>query len=164
MILPSDATPGVIAALRDLDARIAAIASAGNIDLKGRRIINAGQSEGNADYVTRAELARKATEAQSENLNPTLSGLTVRGVLRVLGSLFMNGIPDAAIVFTRTGGQLDGGAVASRRRTARRWDRADPAGRRQQCDAVYVVSARGRDERDAGPQTLRRRTPSPRRG
>lgn len=55
MRVPTDATPDVQQAFRDVWAAIDKLTS-GNLDLKGRRVINAGQSEGVFDLVTKDEL------------------------------------------------------------------------------------------------------------
>lgn len=55
--IPQDASPALQQYLRDLDARLLKWESPGlPIDLRGRRVINAGRSQQREDYVTKGEV------------------------------------------------------------------------------------------------------------
>ena len=71
MKIPTDASPGLQAALKDLDERLTRLGSSsantGNLNLKGQRATNAGKAEAMADYVTLAQaldLVKSAVEEQ----------------------------------------------------------------------------------------------------
>lgn len=109
MRLPTTAAPDVLAALKDLDARLTAL-STQDLDLKGRRVVNAGQSEGNADYVTRAELLRQAGAAVASASDGTFDTVIVRRLLQILGTVllphFTDGTKHHVILFVDETGAL----------------------------------------------------------
>lgn len=59
-LVPPSAAPDVKEAFREVHRAIEVLIGARNVDLHGRRLINAGASIDDADYVTKAELSRVA--------------------------------------------------------------------------------------------------------
>lgn len=92
-MIPASAAPDVQDALRDLQRQLDVLLGARNVDLHGRRIINAGQSVESSDYVTRAELpAASATPGASSGAalsyvaGAGISVSLVNGVLTITNS------------------------------------------------------------------------------
>jgi hypothetical protein len=69
----------VAVVLRDLDDKFAKLYSM-NIDLGGRRVINAGAAIDNSDYITRKQLSEATSEIRSElaSLRTQLSRVEAR--------------------------------------------------------------------------------------
>jgi hypothetical protein len=66
-------------ALRDLDDRVSKLFIS-NIDMKGRRVVNAGASREAGDYVTRAEMESAFVDLNSrvENLRAEIERIKIR--------------------------------------------------------------------------------------
>lgn len=56
--IPTDASPEVIQALREVDDLLTNLLGGLNINLKGRRIINTGNAASSADYTNRDDVVR----------------------------------------------------------------------------------------------------------
>lgn len=78
MRIPPNLSPELQSALRELWAQIDKVAGPNNIDLHGRRILNAGDAVGASEYVTRAEFERVVSRvaAVGQSLSSVASGLT----------------------------------------------------------------------------------------
>lgn len=61
--VPQDASPDVIDFCRQVNDALGLILGGNNIDIKGRRIIQAGNAVDPQDYVTRADVVRILTSA-----------------------------------------------------------------------------------------------------
>lgn len=104
--IPASAPPDVQQSMRELWAAIDRLGNAGalNVDLSGKRMINAGDAVDQTDYVTLRQLAARAVSSAADQLRT----LVVTGVARFLSTVFVTTIDDASIVFTKTSGQLAG--------------------------------------------------------
>ncbi len=77
--IPSSAAPDVQQAFRQAQAQLSVIVGAGNWDLKGRRLINAGQAISPADYTTLNDVQRLVAAATPIAVNVT--GTAQRGLV-----------------------------------------------------------------------------------
>jgi hypothetical protein len=110
MRIPSSAPPDVQEAFREvwstLDRTASPLGSV-NVDLKGKRIINAGSAVDAFDYVTKGEIATRLADF---GLNPTFDTVTVRQTARILGTLSLPRLTDGtahhAILFVDSSGRV----------------------------------------------------------
>lgn len=96
--LPADAQQ----ALRDVWAALDTLLK-GNVDLHGRRLMNAGPAVDDRDYVTKGEIS---SGGAGDITNPTFQTLTVRGRARIGGALLNPALDDGGIVFAKVDGEL----------------------------------------------------------
>jgi hypothetical protein len=75
-----------------------------NLDLNGRRVINAGRAIGPADYVTKAQVEDLRQALLGDDLR--VRTLEVKQRARFLGDVYMPGLEDAGIVFVKADGSL----------------------------------------------------------
>lgn len=76
MIPQSEKFSDIVAAFRDVDLQLRSLLI-GNIDLKRRRIINAGTAANEFDYVTRYEVRTAIEAIEIPKLTNTFKSLTV---------------------------------------------------------------------------------------
>jgi hypothetical protein len=92
MRIPSNAAPEVQAALREVWAAIDRLAGARNVDMSGRRIINAGAAVDTADYATLGDVEDRVAavpdSASPVGTDPTFKTVTVP---TIYGSKLDNG-------------------------------------------------------------------------
>ena len=108
MRIPPSADAAVAQTLRELWAaidRLGSIVSL-NLDLKGRRITNAGDGIDQTDLVTVRQLAAQHADTDSSGDNLTLKTLTVKQRARILGALALPSLDDAGLVFVKSDGSL----------------------------------------------------------
>lgn len=72
MKVPASAAPDVQESFRELHRAVDVFNGTKDIDLRGRRITNAGRSEQDADYVTKSELS---SDASGDIVNVTTNGV-----------------------------------------------------------------------------------------
>ena len=102
--IPADATPATQQAFRELWAALDQIRGALNIDLKGRRVINAGPAIAPNDYVTLDQAEQLAGGSPGDDGNFT--NLSVQQRSKLGGPVFVSTLQDAGIVFAKVGGVL----------------------------------------------------------
>ncbi len=112
MIIPASAAPDVQQAFRDVQTALDSLnaARAQNIDMTGRRFINAGRAVQPQDFVTLAQLrtflANEIAGSNGSLQDGEFRKLTVHSIARFLGVVFIPALEDAGIVFVKTGGEL----------------------------------------------------------
>jgi hypothetical protein len=103
MRVPTTATPEVQEAFRQIIDTVRQLQTqlSLNVDLRGRRMINAGRGVDAADYVTKGQMEAQRSTALGDDL--TVRTLTVQQRARVLGNLDLPNLDDAAVLFIRNG-------------------------------------------------------------
>lgn len=100
--IPASAAPDVQAAFLDVKRALDAFTGGGNIDLNQRRIINAGPSIGNSDYVTSSDVSQSIDRAisslriQLTAASESSDDLIVKGRLAV-GQATLTGLAQATV-------------------------------------------------------------------
>lgn len=111
MRFPPSATPDEQQAWRDVWAAIDALRVKAelNLDLHGKRVINAGDAVQQSDYVTKRQFdaATTTTAADGATGGVTVAGefrdLLVHGLARFLGAVIVGDALDACVLFTEHG-------------------------------------------------------------
>lgn len=104
--IPATASSEIQQSFRELWAELDELKGGRNIDLKGRRIINAGEATDATDYVTLGQ-AQKLTGASSEGSDTGIfSNLLVKLKSVLRGIVYIPKLQDAGIVFCKSGGEL----------------------------------------------------------
>jgi len=86
-VIPKDASPDIQAAFREMDLRLSKLDGAGtNLDLRGRRIINAGKALDRADYMTREDVEGLLGGPVSGGAGTRFEDIWLRRVMPITGT------------------------------------------------------------------------------
>ena len=89
MRIPLSAAPDVAQCLREIWQTLDTLNTQTHlqvVDLRGRRIVNAGNGMDSGDYVTVAQLAERSG-SNASNENPVVITITVKQLTRLLGMI-----------------------------------------------------------------------------
>jgi hypothetical protein len=109
MRIPPSAAPDVQESLRSLWAAVDQLGGRDQtvLDYHGKSVANIGDGISYGDAATRRQVdAAKRSGAGSGSLGDTVRNLTVKVLLRVLGTLMVPGLDDAGIVYVKSNGEL----------------------------------------------------------
>jgi len=109
MRIPPNADVATQQALREVWTAIDRLSGADHnvIDQRGKRFVNTGDGIDPTDAASRRQVdAAKAAASGSSSLGETIRNLTVKGLLRVLGTLLVPGLDDAGIVYVKSNGEF----------------------------------------------------------
>jgi hypothetical protein len=109
MRIPPSASADVQESLRSLWATVDQLAGRDQnvLDLHGRSVANIGDGISSGDAATRRQVdAAKRNAGGSGTLGDTVKNLTVKVLLRVLGTLMVPGLEDAGILFVKSDGTI----------------------------------------------------------
>lgn len=95
MKIPSTASPEVQQAFRELWAAVAQLGGSQNVDLRGRRLINAGPAIAPTDYATLADVVQRVKATTASTAASTTTDQALTDLLALL--------QDAGLVFAKPG-------------------------------------------------------------